>query len=184
MKEGDAVEKSLAKAEFSRPLRIDGLGDQALSQQLEAIEAERQALARRFDLLELRALRAELWVERLTNRPLVKVEGRFEAELSQTCVVTLEPVPARVEGHFVRLYNLDPALDLDEEVEVELDEEDPPEPVVDGRIDLGEAVAEELSLALNPYPRAEGAVLDRPAGNGAAARPSPFAVLEALKKGK
>jgi hypothetical protein len=37
-----------------------------------------------------------------------------------------------------------------------LDESEDPEPVIDGKIDAGELVAQYLSLAIDPYPRLEG----------------------------
>ena len=56
-----------------------------------------------------------------------------------------------------------------------------------GSVDLGEAVAETLSLALNPFPRAaEAETVLRQAGvkseEGAKAESSPFAGLAALKE--
>ncbi len=64
------------------------------------------------------------------------------------------------------------------------DEDDEwPEPIVEGRIDIGEAVAQQLALALDPYPRKPGISLEDVIGNAAAGddRPaSPFAVLAGL----
>ena len=87
------------------------------------------------------------------------VTGRLEADVVQSCVVTLEPVAATVvepssTGCSARKC---PSEALDE---VEIDAEaELPEPVVDGRLDLGEILAQELSLALDPYPRSPEADL-------------------------
>lgn len=170
--------------EFSRQIKVDALGEQTMSESLQANEAERLALARRFDLLDLTLLRAEVQVQRMADRPLIRVEGQFEAELSQACVVSLNPVVAGLRGVFTRLYTLDPVLAQKDEVLVELDQDDPPDPVEDNRIDLGEVVAEELSLVIAPYPRAEDADLAPYAPCDKEEAASPFAVLEGLKLGR
>ena len=110
------------------------------------------------------------------------IEARitFTADVVQACVVTLEPVPDHIEGEFSRRYL--PGLSEEEAhaIEVVPDEEDPPEPLTGDAIDLGPALAEELILALNPYPRAPGAAIPEEARTSDAAL-SPFAVLERLK---
>jgi hypothetical protein len=58
--------------------------------------------------------------------------------------------------------------------------------LIDGEIDLGEAVAQQLAVALDPYPRAPGAAWPQADTGDAdiAAEPvrRPFAALDALKK--
>lgn len=174
------------QAEFSRPLPVDGLGEEELVKRIAATADECQALARRFGLLSLGCLTAELHVRRLPGRPLVRVTGRFAAEVTQACVITLEPVTSRLEGSVARCYTLAPAA-AEREVLVAVGEDEPPEPVPAGGIDLGEAVAEQLALEIEPYPRAEGARLEQvqwggsPDGEG---RESPFQVLGSLKERK
>lgn len=152
--------------EFARPVVIDPLPDAGIAVELCADAGERRALARRFGLLELDTLRATGRLERGDDSHELRFHGRLEAELAQACVVSLEPVPASIRQPVERRYRrLDPAGasgaiaarddtiwvigEHDEESEVEL---------VSGRtIDLGEAIAEELALALDPYPRAAAA---------------------------
>jgi uncharacterized metal-binding protein YceD (DUF177 family) len=139
------------KPEFSRPYNVDRLPEGGLDFALEASAAERAGLSRRFDLVALDRLEAAGRVQPVAGRGLIEVEGRLRAALSQRCVVTLEPVPAEVEAEFRRIF----ARDLDTAEEVEVDPEaDEPEPLEDSSIDVGELVAEELAMALDPYPRA------------------------------
>ena len=86
------------------------------------------------------------------------VTGRLEADVVQSCVVTFEPVPAKIEAEFDRLFSRDVPEEALDEVEIDAEAE-LPEPLVDGRLDLGEILAEELSLALDPYPRSPEADL-------------------------
>ena len=75
------------------------------------------------------------------------------------------------------------ALDLVEsveatpEVEVSIDD-DAPDPIEDGRIDLGQYAIEQLALTLDPFPRKPGAEFVQPPEP---VEISPFAVLKAFK---
>jgi uncharacterized metal-binding protein YceD (DUF177 family) len=178
----------LPEAEFSRRVPVDGLGEEEVVRQIEATADERKALARRFDLLSLDKLTATVHLRRLPGRPLIRVFGRFEAEATQACVITLEPLQSCLDGCFARCYNLAPeAAVAEREILIDVGEEEPPEPVPAGGIDLGEVVAEHLALEIDPYPRAEGARLeqaewgDSPDGGE---RESPFRVLGTLKERK
>jgi uncharacterized metal-binding protein YceD (DUF177 family) len=177
-------ETSEAAPEFSRPVAVNSLGEAATAKQITANEAERAALARRFDLLSLDQLSADLRVQRLPGKGVIRVSGRFEAAVVQACVVSLEPVPARLSVAFEQLYVLAPAAPRQRELVIDAEVEDPPEVLSPGGLDLGETVVQQLALALDPYPRAPGA--QAPASSEeaiAAARnaDSPFAVLKTLK---
>ncbi|MCH9011725.1 MAG: DUF177 domain-containing protein [Proteobacteria bacterium] len=167
------------QAEFSRLVPVDRLGEVEITEEISAEPGERAALARRFGLLSLDRLSATLRLERAGARNLVRVDGRLAAEVTQACVVTLEPVGAHLEKGFILLYDLDAAAAQDEVV-VEPEAEEPPEPVGPHGIDLGEAVAQQLAIALDPYPRAPGAALPEEPR----AADGPFAVLESLKRGR
>ncbi len=167
------------RPEFSRPVR---LGPEPRELTLEASPAEREALARRFGILGIGALSARL---RLVPEPggTVRARGTLSAAVEQECVVTLEPVAQSVEAP------LDLRILAEGEVPADDDPDSPDEIESHGGIvDLGEAVAEQLSLALDPYPRAEGAELpelDGPAPEpeeGEPARPNPFAKLAKLRR--
>jgi uncharacterized metal-binding protein YceD (DUF177 family) len=170
--------------EFSRPIRIDTLGAGTRRADIAAEPAERAALAERFGLIAVDALEAHADVSR--SGETVIATGRFEGAVVQSCVATGEPVPARVAEEFRIEFRPQPAAATREE-EVELGEAELDVVFYDGAaVDLGEAVAETLSLALNPYPRcpaAEAAL--REAGvkseEEARAEVSPFAALQALK---
>jgi uncharacterized metal-binding protein YceD (DUF177 family) len=148
----------------------------------EADAVVRARLAEHAGVLRIDALSAEGEVRPWAGG--VEARLRLVADVVQACVVTLEPVPQHISERLVRRFL--PAAHLGEgvrEVAVEIapDEEDPPEPF-DGRaIDLGPALAEELVLALDPYPRAPGAAVP-PEAAEAGAEPTPFAVLKALKE--
>ncbi|HEX4572699.1 MAG TPA: DUF177 domain-containing protein [Dongiaceae bacterium] len=162
--------------EFSRPLAAESVGTQPVERRIEAGPAERAALAGRFGLLALDRLEAVLSLRR-DKGDIVRLEGHFLADVVQSCVLSLAPVPAHLEADFETSYSASAVM----AAEADLDPlgEDGPEPIAAGEIDLGEAVAQQLAVSLDPYPRAPGAAL---ASTGGAEAQSPFATLAALKK--
>jgi uncharacterized metal-binding protein YceD (DUF177 family) len=109
---------------------------------------------------------------------IIGVSGRLEAEIVQTCVISLTPFAGRVEDAFEARFTTMPPVAGDEIV-LDLDSDDP-EPVENGIIDIGELVAQFLSLALDPYPKAPGAAL-KPSEAPVLATTSPFAALRVLE---
>jgi uncharacterized metal-binding protein YceD (DUF177 family) len=163
-----------AASEFSRPVEISRLPEGRTAMTIAATPAECAALARRFSLLALDRLEAALRLEWVGGR-LLRLEATLSAELVQACVVTLEPVRSAIEDRFVLLYG-----SATETGSVMLrEDEEVLEPIVDGRIDLGEAVAQQLSLAIDPFPRAPGAAALADPAEGMA---SPFAALAKWRK--
>jgi len=171
--------------EFSRPIRIDQLPSKLSRHRLEANPEELIALAARFGILSLDSLTAEIEINPPTRRGLVRLKGHLHARVVQTCVVTLEPLPAAVEAPFALTFG-PPPEDEDDEIDLIWDGEDPPDQIEDGRIDLGEVVAEHLALSLDPFPRAPGATFEPPpdADEAPAPKASPFSALAALRQKK
>lgn len=168
--------------EFSRPLRVDTLGEAPRSLHIEAGERERAALAERFGYVGIDALSAEVALARKGES--VTARGTVRASLAQSCVATGEPVAEEVEEPFEIEFRPQPAVEGAEE-EIELAEGEMDVVFYDdgAMVDVGEAVAETLSLAVEPYPRsprAEEAL--REAGvrseEEAARESSPFAALK------
>lgn len=163
--------------ELSRPVRVADLRG-ARTLEITAKEGERAALARRFGLLAVERLTASLRVAHDADG-LVRVQGSLEAEVRQACVVTLEPVVNRISATVERLYGDSARICVPEDELVPFDGEDPPDPVVDGAIDLGEAVAEQLGLEIDPFPRAPGVEFDGFSTGGP--QPGPFDALAGIK---
>lgn len=174
----------MTPAEFSRPVRIDALSDAPHTIALAAELAECAALATRFGLIAIDTLTAEVIVRREGER--VFAEGRVVARVVQPCVATGDPVPATIDEPFALRFV--PAIDAGVPEEMELDADDLD--TIDyagGAIDLGEAVAETLALALDPFPRsADAAAVLRAAGvlseEEAVVETSPFGKLKGLFK--
>ncbi len=138
-------------AELSRPVSTTRLGADTMVYRLVTSAAERAALARRFDLVALESLAATV---RLTRQGRdISLAAELAADVVQLCGVTLEPFASRVTDQATVLYRRQaPPGDLAVEDEVY-------EPLTGDTIDIGEAVAQQLSLALPPFPRAPGAAI-------------------------
>jgi uncharacterized metal-binding protein YceD (DUF177 family) len=164
--------------EFSRPQRLDALG-QGKPIMLTATPEECAALARRFDLHAIDALDAEATLT--PGAAAIDAKGRLHASVVQSCVVTGEPVPARIDLPFMIRFVAADAAPEGDEIELSADDCDVMEH--DGQvIDLGEAVAQTLLLALDPYPRSPNAEARlKEAGVLSEGEAGPFGALAALR---
>ena len=142
--------------EFSRPERLDTIGTEARTIRITADQDERDALARRFDLIALRKLEAEFAVRREGEGVLVT--GRVTAAVAQACAVSGEPLQVAIDEPVTLRFVAE--VVREEEIELDADAIDtlPIEGTMEnGAIDLGEAAAETLALAIDPFLRAPGA---------------------------
>jgi len=170
--------------------RISDLPPDGRGVEIDANAAEREAIAAAYGVL-----RIDRFLARLLLQPAgdggVRLSGRLSVSLAQRCVVSLRPVEQRIDEEFVRAFLPAERLDASRhglrsgkaEILVGLDEEEPPEPLKGGMIDLSAVLLEQFAVALDPYPRHPDAVL------GKASEPadtqekdSPFAVLRSLQE--
>lgn len=169
----------MSAGELVRTVKLDRLPPNAV---VEANEAERAALARRFGLPAIHALRAQVSLEQRGEQ--IDAKGRLTAAFEQRCAVADEPFANSLDEPIA--FRFLPALAAHaEDEEIEFASDAPDEIEYDGAaFDLGEAVAQSFGLALDPY--AEGPEADavrRAADLSDEDAPSgPFAALAALKK--
>jgi uncharacterized metal-binding protein YceD (DUF177 family) len=174
------------RAPLSHPLRVDDIKDGA-GGEIVASRCEQDAIARLLDLVALDRLVFNYRLDRAGGGRL-RLTGRLEADVTQTCVVSLDPVAAHLDLP-VELAFWPAAMieDLERKAEEPGHHEiqDWPEPIIDGKIDLGPLIYETLATGLEPYPKREGASFDwSQSAPQEAETPesSPFAALAALKR--
>ena len=164
--------------EFSRPQPLDRIGAGDKTESVSANEGERAGLARRFALISVESLSATYKLRR--EGEAVRASGHLSARVTQACVVTGDPVPAKVEEDFDLRFVAEP-VDGGEEMEIDADECDTIF-YTGGAVDLGEAAAETLALALDPFPRSAGAAeMLKKAGVVGEDEVTPFNAFAALK---
>jgi uncharacterized metal-binding protein YceD (DUF177 family) len=165
--------------EFSRPVRIDTLGPEPRPVTIEAEPAEREALAKRFGLVAIDRLSAEAQISIKDGD--VTARGRVVAAVTQSCVASAAPVAAEIDEPFELVFRPGPGAGPEEEIELGESELD----VVffeGSAVDLGEAAAETMSLALDPYPRAPNAAEAlKAAGVKSEEEAGPFGALAGLR---
>lgn len=163
--------------EFSR--LVDRRHIKAEPVRLEADEAERKALAERFGLVAIDRLEAEVSLE--ADGEAVDARGTLSAQVVQSCAVTGDDLPVAIEEPLTLRFVPETAP-VEEEIELEAEELDEI-PYSGTAFDLGEAVAQSLALAIDPYatgPEADRVRKEKGLSNEEAS--GPFAALAALKK--
>lgn len=174
---------------FSYPLKVGHISANPVRIGLEADVGELAALAKFWDVVSVEYLKAELQVSRW-KKDGVKVKGEVHAAITQSCVVTLEPVSSRIDEAFEHVFVPEGSklarMVTNDQGEIVLDPDGPdiPDQFTGDAIDVGAVVAEFAALAIDPYPRKPDAELAEAAESEPQEekRPSPFAVLKDWKK--
>lgn len=173
----------------SMPVQVNVLPSKGMSIPVSANEAERAWLAQQAGVESVETFRADLTLKRW-QRDGVKLSGNLRADLTQACIVTLEPVAGHAEETIERTFVppdsrlAKPRLNSDGEWLLDVEGADPPDVLEADTLEIWGVLLEHFLLAIDPFPRAPGAVFseaenpqaedDRP--------PSPFAVLNKLKR--
>lgn len=172
--------------EFSRKIDVSRLPSEGRQETLTATPEECKALQKRFSVDAFHALEAQLQLQPW-KRGGCRVRGSATARMTRTCVVTLEPFETMLTVKLDRLFAATPELRIDgKEIVIDVEDDDVGQ-IVDGEIEAGEFVVEELLLELDPHPRKPGAEFEPPSEGdaGETAKPerdNPFAVLKTLKR--
>ena len=173
---------------FSFRVNVGHFGANPVKVTLQASDEERHDLARRWGVRSVESVSAELELLRW-KRDGVRVKGSVEAAITKDCVVTLEPISStiseRIDALFVPEGSKLARVETGEDGEmiVESDGPDAPETFTGDTIDVAAVCEEFIVLAIDPYPRSEGAVFEesQPASEDDDAGPSPFADLKAWR---
>lgn len=156
----------LTEQEWSHFFDVDDLGKHETKIKIEPSEEELEDLARRLGVKAVKNVTANLII---ASKNAVHVQGEFNATVTQECVVTLEDfdteISEPVEGWFADKNSTVSFAAAKQEKEAStsrgevemLEEQEDPEPIIDGVIDLGELVSQHISLAIPAYPKKEGA---------------------------
>ena len=176
---------------WSVTVRLDEVPETGRHVTLDAGEAVRAAVAKAAKVEAVEQLAAEFDLTR-RGRDALRATGTVRGRVRQTCVVSLEPVVNTVE-EAIDVTFAPPSGEPRERPGTAYDDddddaslagsiagEDPPEPLVNGAVDLGVLATEFLLLGIDPYPRKPGVAFAAPAAGDSTG--SPFAALAALKK--
>ncbi len=144
-------------------------------------------LADRFQILSIESLEGQFHLIPVEKHYVLTIS--YKASVTQAGVITGEGVIEGVEEKFdVRLEPSEEPENLPMDEETLMEEEDT-EYVPDRMVDVGDIISQYLATALNPFPRKEGAELDKVEGKGLhllteeddRETRNPFSVLKKLK---
>jgi len=178
------------KPEFSHIVQVCALGSSPLELDLSATAEQRVALAKRMNVDGLEDFQAHVSLILLKNSD-VDMTATFSAKVRQPCVITTKPVISDLKATFSMTYSKvieDDEEEDDEDFDDFESQYDPPEPLIDGQIDVGETLTEQLALEIPPFPRVKGAVFDgfetvsKTLSKEVFEKKNPFAVLSQLKE--
>jgi len=182
--------KPQPKSEIERIVDLDRMGPGGTAVEIAPSDGERAALAKRFGFVALPSFSARVTVDRRAGG-LIAVEGRLRGRIVQSCVLTLDPVTQELDETFRLTFKpgMSEEHDPDSGEALVSAQVDAPEPLPGPNLDVGEIVAEQLSLAADPYPRRAGIrledVLPKARSGGrpgkSEQRRHPFAGLAALR---
>jgi len=163
--------------------RLAQVGDEVTLDANEGERAELAHLAKESSVLEVPEFSARVALKKISSTRF-DLHYHLEARIIQACVVTLEPLTARIEKDFIRELHYAPHLHrtVEKEIVIAPGDDDLPEEIDSLHFDLAGPLIEEFLLAIDPYPRAPGVAFEPPEGMGAKPE-SPFEVLKGLKSG-
>jgi uncharacterized metal-binding protein YceD (DUF177 family) len=167
-----------AVSPWSVPVTLDDIPETGLHREIEAPADTRAAIAKLAGLRELPALSAVFDLARHGDG--VAVSGRVQARVGQTCVVSLDPIENTVDEPIDLLFTTTPAPGAAASAKALEADDEQPEALIDGKLDLGALASEFLMLGIDPYPRKPGVAFAPPKVEDDGEHP--FSALAALKK--
>lgn len=150
---------------WTHPIKADDAGTTIERVTITPPAGAMQALAGHIGVDSLDALSADLLLKRVKGGLVIHIKGRINAEIGQTCVTSLEPLKNVVSESFEAWYaDPDQAISFQKALQKKeaqrqhgeapiVAEEDDPEPIQNGAIDLADVVIQFLSLAIDHYPQ-------------------------------
>ncbi len=186
-------------AEWSYLVKIEELGNNPKTFNFKADEQQRIDMARRFGIVSVESAQASVTLQPIGGGSIHAI-GSVSADVTQSCVVSLMPVQTHAEDEFEGWFgDKNKALSFAKaksdreakkgQTEIEILEESvDPEPIINGKIDIGELATQYLSLALEPFPKIEGVAYEfgppesEKGEEGASLRKSPFEALKDWKE--
>jgi uncharacterized metal-binding protein YceD (DUF177 family) len=164
-------------SEWTLPIVVAELPNEGAEFEIVPDEATLAMLAEHTGVLAIPHLAAHVRIAPEAGGAVV--DGSLRATVRQTCVITLEPFDNTIDEPISVRFVAPELMPTAPTGDVDAGADDPPDPLVDGRIDIAAVITEFLTLSIDPYPRKPGAVFEAPREE--AARESPFAPLAKLK---
>ena len=167
--------------DFSYPLQIDELNQGEQSYMLRADKAQLETLKEILQVPAVNYFEADIKLKFQKKRGILDVSGQVRAGLGLISVISLEPFDRDYKTDFTLTFDTNATYEQIRELDEDI-EEDIPDIVIGGRIDLGDIAIEQLALVMEDHPRQDGEEFSPLIEDDAPLRENPFAILSKLKK--
>ena len=187
--------------EWSHFIESNDIGEKVISIDISPSHSDLAALCKRLNLHAINSFKATIKLQRNNINKVIHVHGTVHADILQKCIITTDSVQETVVEKFDAWF-VDPNSAVsfvkakrermsrkEKNEQPVMEENEDPENIIDGRIDLGELVVQYMSLSLNPYPRLDGVKHEADDTNELGEAPegtydNPFAALKDWKAGE
>jgi len=174
------------KKDFSYPIPVDMIAQKEKRYSIEASVEDNKSIAEILMVPAVNHFSAKYVVKGYKKSTLIEVSGEYSAKIMQNCIITLEDFEKEYSGEFSVMYDSKLKVKTKDDEECDIAELDSPEVVYGNEIDLVHVALEQIALALDDYPRKEGAKYNfKPEfteDDLAKERKNPFDILASLKK--
>lgn len=176
----------LPQPPLERRYDLNRLSEAGYETSITANERDRAKIAEWADVATVKCFEGRITLKRMSPTRFLYA-AHLQADIIQTCAVTLEPIESNISMEFTRILHLVSHVKrFPEPASLELTpaagDDEVPEEIDDPHFDLAAPLLEEFLLAVDPYPRAEGVAFETPTEDEDKPE-SPFAVLTRLKEG-
>ena len=168
---------------FSNILTIEDMGNGHKNYVLEASEQQMQYIAEILKLEKIKSFKALMDVNLQRKAHKIEINGKIQATVLQTSVISLEKFDNHYQTEFSRHFDTELTPVQLKEMEFDFDE-DEPEIIDNGQIDLAAIAMEELALIIDDFPRKKGEIFkfESEFDEETSQKNNPFAALAKLKK--
>jgi len=167
--------------DFSYPLKIEDMGQGEQTYKISANKAQLLTLAEILQVPAVNNFAADISLMFQKKRGILNVTGVVRANLKLISVISLEPFTKDYTAEFSLTYDTNAEY---EDIYSDDDDinEDQPDIVIGGKIDLGDIAIEQIALLMEDHPRKEGETFEAVIEDNEPIKNNPFAALAKLKK--
>ena len=168
--------------EFSLPLTVADLPQSEQRYKMLATADNLHCVAKILQVPQVKFLEADFIVKNNHKTSILNVSGHIKTQITMQSVISLENFDVKYDFDFSNVFDTKATLDSQKKEGVDWDE-NTPDIIIDGKIDLGDIAIEQIALKIEDYPRINGEKFDfAPDFDVNEKQNNPFAVLSRLKK--
>ena len=167
--------------DFSYPLKIEDINQGEQTYKLRANKAQLETLREILQIPAVNYFEADIKLTKKKKKGILDVSGEVRAGLTLISVISLDEFEKEYKSNFSLTYDTNATYEQIREMDEDI-EDDIPDIVIDGKIDLGDIAIEQLALVMEDHPRKDGEEFTSVIEDDSPVRENPFAVLSKLKK--